>query len=258
MKASILIGAVATCITSHASANSSDWYIGGTLTHNVKTETDAPDSSLGGSLALGYYVSTHWAVEGSTGSYGRLNMMTAAEHHHSTQKETRYSSDLSLIGSLSLSKHYKFYGGFGFSKESSNIEPVAQLGIRYDLSKYWRLSLGYKFIINQDPEYKLQSLGLGIQYRLNTASVPVTKPVYDDIHVATKSHNKNASTINAESTCKPKLYRVKNGDWLYKIARKHNSTLTKLASLNSQFETLENINEIYPGQTIWVPNFQCQ
>ncbi|MFH0271295.1 outer membrane beta-barrel protein [Vibrio jasicida] len=126
-----IIGVIA-AISSVAVAEPTNWYVGGTLTHNGKTDTELSDSSFGGGIKLGYQISPTWAIEASTGSYGQLDMLKVGEYRNTTQNISRYGTDLTLLGTLPLSKRYKLYGGLGMISENGEFSPIAQIGVRYD------------------------------------------------------------------------------------------------------------------------------
>ncbi|CAH1520811.1 LysM domain-containing protein [Vibrio owensii] len=254
----------ATSLSAFSAEQPSNWYAGGMVTHNGKTETEAPDASFGSAVKFGYQVSPTWAIEASTGFYGKLDMVESGEKRNTKTKESRYATDLSLLGNVPLSKRYQIYGGLGALWESNDLSPIAQLGIRYSLSKQWSFNFGYKFLLNQDDEYKLQSLGFGAQYRFDKENVHVEPPIYEKVNVIsnTQQTSDSISEVTTERTqnpqCDTNVYRVQSGDWLYKIAEKHNISYAELKSLNNQFEDLRSNDVIYPDQIINVPNSQCQ
>lgn len=263
MKERAVIIVLATSLSTFAAEQPSNWYAGGTITHNGKTETGEPDSSFGGSLTLGYQLSPTWAIETSTGFYGQLDIVKPGEYRDTIQNQSRYATDLSLLGNAPLSKRYKLYGGLGAMRESNDLSPIAQLGVRYDLSKRWSFNFGYKFIFNQASEYKLQSLGFGAQYHFQKTNIDVVTPVYNDLEVVSKIQTNKASKSEVakekaeNNICKTEIYHVKSGDWLYKIASIHNVSFTELKTANAHFEAFKNINVIYPEQVIKIPNLQC-
>ena len=249
--------------SSVAIAEPTNWYVGGSLTHNGKTDTEFSDSAFGGEIKLGYQISPIWAIEASTGSYGQLDMLKVGEYRNTTQNTSRYGTDLSLLGTLPLSKRYKLYGGLGMILENDELSPIAQIGVRYDLNSFWAFNFGYKFISSQEPDYKLQSLGFGIQYRFQSTNTQAPSPAYDDIQVVSETQTDKQAIPIMEYTdrgtkCKVNVYRVKEGDWLYKIASRHNIPFTELMSANDGFKTLRDIDVIYPNDTVIIPNLQCR
>ncbi|CAE6909171.1 hypothetical protein ACOMICROBIO_NCLOACGD_02022 [Vibrio sp. B1ASS3] len=257
-----IIGFIA-AISSVAVAEPTNWYVGGSLTHNGKTDTEFSDSSFGWGIKLGYQISPAWAIEASTGSYGQLDMLKVSEYRNTTQNISRYGTDLSLLGTLPLSKRYKLYGGLGMILENDELSPLAQMGVRYDLNSLWAFNFGYKFISNQDPDYKLQSLGFGIQYRFQNTNTQAPSRVYDQIQVVSETQTDKQMIPVMEYTdrdtkCKANVYHVKEGDWLYKIASQHHISFTELMSANDGFKTLHDIDVIHPKDTVIIPNLQCQ
>ncbi|WP_104024506.1 LysM peptidoglycan-binding domain-containing protein [Vibrio hyugaensis] len=249
--------------SSVAIAEPTNWYVGGSLTHNGKTDTEFSDSSFGGGIKLGYQLSPTWAIEASTGTYGQLDMLKVGEYRNTTQNISRYGTDLSLLGTLPLSKRYKLYGGLGMISENDELSPIAQIGIRYELNPLWAFNFGYKFLSSQEPDYKLQSLGFGIQYRFQNTNTQVPSPVYDEIQVASETQtDKQVISVmeytDRDTECKANIYRVKEGDWLYKIASQHHISFTELMSANDSFKALPNIDVIYPEETVIIPNLLCE
>ncbi|WP_054756076.1 LysM peptidoglycan-binding domain-containing protein [Vibrio jasicida] len=257
-----IIGVIAT-ISSVAVAEPTNWYVGGTLTHNGKTDTELSDSSFGGGIKLGYQISPTWAIEASTGSYGQLDMLKVGEYRNTTQNISRYGTDLSLLGTLPLSKRYKLYGGLGMISENDELSPIAQMGVQYDLNSLWTFNFGYKFISNQNADYKLQSLGFGIQYRFQSTNTQAPPPAYEEIQVVSETQtDKQVIPVmeytDRDTKCKANVYRVKEGDWLYKIASQHHISFTELMLANEGFTTLRDIDVIHPKDTVIIPNLQCQ
>ncbi|MHA2767037.1 LysM peptidoglycan-binding domain-containing protein [Vibrio harveyi] len=254
----------ATSISTLVVAKPSNWYVGGSVTHNGKTETEVPDSAFGASMKMGYQLSPTWAIETSTGTYGQLDMLMTNNAQKRMRREPRYRTDLSLLGYLPISRRYKLYGGLGAMMENNDWSSVSQIGIRYNLDKHWSIDLGYKFIFTQDPEYKLQSLGLSARYRLPSTNRVQKYPTYDDMNATSTTQISHEVVSPPEkktvprADCKPKPYHVTFGDWLYKIANEHQITFAELKAVNNGFKDLNNINIIYPGQVIKVPNLQCK
>lgn len=257
MRTKTFIIACATSFSAISAELPSDWYVGAMMTHNGKTETEKPDASLGTALKLGYKISPTWAIEASTGFYGQLDMITPGQYVRATTKESRYATDLSLLGNVFLSKRYKFYGGLGGVFENNELSPVAQVGIRYDLTTLWSFNFGYKFLLSNEQERKLQSLVIGGQYNFPTSNSNHKPTSYKTIDVKSEKMDSYTKNKNAEKENNKKAsiikYRVKEGDWLYKIARKNNTTLSELSRINNKFKSIEDINLIYPGWIIFIP-----
>ena len=245
----------ATSLSAFSAEQPSNWYAGAMITHNGKTETKKPDASFGTALKLGYKISPTWVIEASTGFYGRLDMITPDQDVSATTKESRYATDLSLLRNVFLSKRYKFYGGLGGVFENNDLSPIAQVGIRYDLTKLWSFNFGYKFLLSNEPDRKLQSLVIGGQYNFPTSNSNHKATSYKTIDAKSEtmdSYSKNAAKENNKNASIIK-YRIKEGDWLYKIARKNNTTLSELSKINKKFNGIEDINLIYPGWVIFIP-----
>ncbi|MGL4828356.1 MAG: LysM peptidoglycan-binding domain-containing protein [Vibrio sp.] len=261
-RTTFIMGIIAS-ISTVAIAKPTNWYVGGSLSHNGKTDTELPDSAFGGGIKLGYEISPAWAIEASTNSYGQLDMIKVGEYRNTTQKISRYGTDLSLLGTLPLSKGYKLYGGLGMISENDEFSPIAQIGVRYALNSLWAFNFGYKFISNQDPDYKLQSLGVGIQYQFQNTNTQTPSPVYDEIQVFSETQTDKqvipvTEYTDRDTKCKSNLYHVKEGDWLYKIARQHHISFAELISANDVLKTSRDIDIIYPEETLIIPNLQCQ
>ncbi|WP_039977349.1 outer membrane beta-barrel protein [Vibrio jasicida] len=255
MRIKIFIIACATSFSAFSAELPSDWYVGAMMTHNGKTETEKPDASFGAALKLGYKISPTWAIEASTGYYGRLDMITPGQYVSATTKDARYATDLSLLGNVFLSKRYKFYGGLGGVFENNELSPIAQVGIRYDLTTLWSFNFGYEFLLSNEQESKLQSLLIGGQYNFPTSNSNHKSTPYKTIDVKSEtmdSYSKNAAKENNKKASIIK-YRIKEGDWMYKIARKNNTTLSEIFRINKKLKRIEDINLIYPGWIIFIP-----
>lgn len=64
----------------------------------------------------------------------------------------------------------------------------------------------------------------------------------------------HAKNEKAKAMAKDKevVYKVKKGDWIYKIARQHGVTWKQIIDLNK--DQLVNPNQIFPGQVLKMPN----
>ncbi|MFQ0976842.1 outer membrane beta-barrel protein [Vibrio campbellii] len=257
MKPSLIWIGLALTYPNLSMAQESNWYVGAGVNHTGKMDSDLSDSSMGGQINVGYEFHPNWAIEASTGYYGNLDMVIPGDYRNTIEEETRYGSDISLLGALSLSQYYNLYGGLGAQVESGDISPIGQLGIQYEYSPSWSIKFGYKFLWASKSEYNLQMLGLGLQYHFARPETDVEQePSYDDISViaSTKVPTSTPEKTATKTRCTTNTYIVKKGDWLIKIAYQHNLSFSELKAINNDFREIKDLNLIYPNQEVLVPS----
>ena len=240
-------------------ADASPFYIGADVTNAGKTNSEVSDTAFGGQILLGYDLSKTWTIEASTGYYGYIKTMKEPDLPYSEVEEQRFNStDISLLGTIPLSRNYNFYAGAGSLLEGNTWSPISQLGLEYELDEQLTMKFGYKFIFSDDPEKDMQVLNVGMRYHFPMQHVREPEPfVYDDIKVTSTSERTIYEPKAKQQSCKPIRYIVKQGDWLIKIAQKQQISFEALNQLNGNFTNLKNINLIYSGDIVLVPNRHC-
>lgn len=240
-------------------ADTSPFYIGADVTNAGKTNSDVSDNAFGGQILLGYDLSETWSLEASTGYYGHIKTMIEPDYPYSEVIEERFSgTDISLLGSLPLSRQYNLYAGAGALLEGSSWSPITQFGVEYEFNEQLTMKFGYKFVFNNDPEKDLQVLSIGMRYHFPMQHAREPEPfIYDDIEVTSTSERTIYEPKVEQQICKPIRYIVKQGDWLIKIAQKQQISFEALKQLNGNFTYLKNINLIYTGDVVLVPNRHC-
>ena len=244
-------------------ADASPFYIGADVTNAGKTNSEVSDTAFGGQILLGYDLSKTWSVEASTGFFGHIKTIKEPDFPYSEVEEQRFNStDISLLGTIPLSRHYNLYAGAGSLLESSTWSPIGQFGVAYEFDEQLSLKFGYKFIFSDDPEKDLQVLSVGMRYHFPTQNESVPEPiVYDDIYVSSTSEvTVYEPEVVAEvepQTCETVRYIVKKDDWLIKIAHNHHISFEELKKHNHSFTDLTDIDLIYSGDIVLLPNEHC-
>ncbi|CDU09871.1 exported hypothetical protein [Vibrio coralliirubri] len=241
-------------------ADASPFYIGADVTNAGKTNSEVSDTAFGGQILLGYDLTKTWSVEASTGYYGHIKTMKEPDFPYSEVEKQRFNStDISLLGTIPLSRHYNLYAGVGSLWESDTWSPISQLGVEYEFNDQLTMKFGYKFIFSDNPEKDLQVLTLGMRYHFLTQNNSEPEPiVYNDLSVTSTSKVTTYEPKVEPQTCHPVRYVVKQDDWLIKIAHNHQISFEKLEQLNRKFADLKDINLIYAGDVVLLPNTRCE
>lgn len=241
-------------------ADASPFYIGADVTNVGKTNSEISDTAFGGQILLGYDLSKTWSLEASTGYYGHIKTMKEPDLPYSEVTEERFNgTDISLLGTLPLSRHYNLYAGVGSLLEGNAWSPMSQLGVEYEFNESLTMKFGYKFIFSDDPEKDLQVLSVGMRYHFPAQNVTEPEPfAYDDISVSSTSEVTIYEPNVEPKVCKTTRYIVKQDDWLIKIAQNHQISFEKLKQLNRSFVDLEDIDLIYSGDIVFIPNTHCE
>ncbi|WP_454442861.1 outer membrane beta-barrel protein [Vibrio bathopelagicus] len=241
-------------------ADASPFYIGADVINAGKTNSEISDTAFGGQILLGYDLSKTWSLEASTGYYGHIKTMEEPDLPYSEITEEKFNgTDISLLGTLPLSRHYNLYAGAGSLLEGGAWSPISQLGVEYEFNESLTMKFGYKFIFSDEPEKDLQVLSVGMRYHFPAQNVAEPEPIiYDDISVSSTSEVTIYEPNIESQVCKTTRYIVKQGDWLMKIARNHQISFEKLKQLNRSFTDVKNIDLIYSGDVVLIPNTYCE
>ncbi|OBT26373.1 LysM peptidoglycan-binding domain-containing protein [Vibrio lentus] len=245
-------------------ADASPFYIGADVTNAGKTNSEVSDTAFGGQILLGYDLNKTWSVETSTGFFGHIKTIKEPDFPYSEVEGRRFNStDISLLGTIPLSRHYSLYAGAGSLLEGNTWSPIGQLGVAYEFDEQLSLKFGYKFIFSDDPEKDLQILSVGMRYHFPTQNESVPEPiVYDDIYVSSTSevtlYEPEVVTEVEPQTCETVRYIVKKDDWLIKIAHNHHISFEELKKHNHSFTDLTDIDLIHSGDIVLLPNTDCE
>ncbi|MBY7732119.1 outer membrane beta-barrel protein [Vibrio splendidus] len=255
--------ASALMLPSFCFADASPFYIGADVTNAGKSNSEVSDTAFGGQIQLGYDLNKTWSLEASTGYYGHIKTMKEPDYPYSeVNEETFNGSDISLLGSIPLSRHYNLYAGAGTLLEGGTWSPITQLGVEYEFDEQLTMKFGYKFIFSDDPEKDLQVLSVGMRYHFPTQNESVPELiVYDDISVSSTSkvtvyEPKVVAEVEPQ-TCETVRYIVKKDDWLIKIAHNHHISFEELKKHNHSFTDLKDINLIHSGDIVFLPSEHC-
>ncbi|MFA0016047.1 outer membrane beta-barrel protein [Vibrio lentus] len=243
-------------------ADASPFYIGADVTNAGKTNSEVSDTAFGGQILLGYDLNKTWSVEASTGFYGHIKTIKEPDYPYSEVEEQRFNStDISLLGTIPLSRHYNLYAGAGSLLEGNTWSPISQLGVEYEFDEQLTMKFGYKFIFSDDPEKDLQVLSIGMRYHFPAQNVTEPEPiVYDEISVTSVSEVTmyEPGIEVKQQTCQPVRYIVKQDDWLIKIAHNHHISFKELKKHNHSFTGLADIDLIHPCDIVFLPNTDCE
>ena len=136
--------------------------------------------------------------------------------------------------------------GTGYAYRSAFVD----YGLKYQLQGNISAFAGYRFSFDNTEVNKNQFYtGLSIAFdHSQTREEPNTSPLLVKAPIADPQPEKHdlENKPNKPLIMRHK-YTVKKGDWLIKIAKNHNISLSKLLETNN----FENINLIYPGDTIY-------
>lgn len=258
MNKSYLYVTSALVLSNSCFAETSPFYIGADISNAGKTNSEVSDTAFGGQILLGYDLSETWSAEASMGSYGNLDTIKEGEYRNTVEKEKFSATDISLLGSIPLSHRYDLYGGIGMQQQGNDWAPIGQVGVHYQLNDLWKVKFGYKFILSEDSEKDLQVLSFGVRYHFpkNESRAPENVD-YDEISVASTSKMVVYEPIDPVMPCEPSTYLVQQDDWLIKIALRHKIDFKELKRLNHGFTRIDDINLIYPGDVVLIPNNQC-
>ncbi len=182
-------------------------------------------------------------------------------------------TDLQLMTRYSLSDYAELYMGAGatymlnsqMKSQGSNVDLMGTFGVRYHIDPAWAIDVGYKFY--NDPgawNSSVANLNVGVKYYFGSVDPEPVLTSGSSHQLPSKpevNSNQVISPVPAplpvEPTCHTEKlltdYYVKNGDWLYKIARNFDMDFDDLIRLNqSVIKKVKDKNLIYSGMKLKV------
>lgn len=136
--------------------------------------------------------------------------------------------------------------GTGYAYRSAFVD----YGLRYQLLGNITALAGYRFSFD-NTEVNKNQFYTGLSFAFNhtkTWEEPNISPLQVEVPVAAPQSQKHGLENKPDMPLiKRHQYTVKKGDWLIKIARKNNISLSNLIENNN----FKNIDLIYPGETIY-------
>ncbi|WP_322851315.1 LysM peptidoglycan-binding domain-containing protein [Vibrio harveyi] len=222
-----------------------------TVSHNLKAKESSSVGDTPWPIDLEtniYFGDTKTFSLDATHSMGNLRLKAGAQFHISgnlppiTSDYHRNTFSVSASQQFQLARKLNLELGTGYAYRSAFVA----YGIRYQLSNYITALTGYRFSlgdtdINKNQFYTGLSITLGHPKALEEPNTSMQK-------METPKSEKHHLENNAEkSNTKLHQYIVKRGDWLIKISKEHNISMSNLIKNNK----LKNINLIYPGDVIY-------
>ncbi|MGF1903134.1 LysM peptidoglycan-binding domain-containing protein, partial [Aliivibrio sifiae] len=221
-----------------------DLYFGAGLNLSSLINSNNSDEQLGLHVKAGYDMTPVFYLESSLGYYGKYN-------------ESEYLGiDLSALAKSSLSNKFDFFAGLGSSYSDSTMSPIARFGLIFKDNQDFDVEFGYKFNFRtNDSTYDIQSLLLSFNYRFGKKSQKPSRPIIeekDKVVVVDKTLEKKVCDNQYF------IYKIKEGDWLYKIAKMYEYDIYDLLSIPgnekyNEINKVRNWNLIYPGEEILLP-----
>ncbi|RYU68415.1 LysM peptidoglycan-binding domain-containing protein [Aliivibrio finisterrensis] len=248
----------------HAETDISLYRVSGGATLSVLDDSKKESESLGYKAMVGYTANDSALLE-----IGYANFNLADENINPFLIELSWLYPISDFSSL-------YAGGGGAFMDEGN-SPTAKLGFQYQLDQHWYADVGYQGIFDLDLQQDdLYSFNIMIGYKFDSKNrkiitpelspiIPKAVPPVRTVQQPTdKPPNVIAPIVAKEKVVKKTLrcevnninYRVKSGDYLYKIARHFNMSFDELIELNPNYEN-RNANLIYPGEFIDLSYFNC-
>lgn len=146
-------------------------------------------------------------------------------------------------------------GGAAYDGESS---PLLTGGVHYRIDHNWYMDIGYQGIFNiESVDSDLYSFNVSFVYQFSSKEkvVPIVEAAPIVPVVKEKEVSKVVETVDV-CVKKSDTYKVKEGDYLVRIANRHHMTLEFFLKINAQFDH-RNIDLIYPGEIITYSYIEC-
>ncbi|QUJ69961.1 LysM peptidoglycan-binding domain-containing protein (plasmid) [Photobacterium sp. GJ3] len=243
----------------NVSARESGYFIGSnaqvlSTENSIRSEDEV---SYGMDINAGYLFNDYLSIEAA---YGLDNGLLGGEDFN--------HGDLHLIGYIPLSDSFRFYLGGGGTSFSGDILASGQVGLKYALADDFDINTGYKFYAKPDSWGKfIESFNIGFVYyfgqKNRNQQVSSSRPAQAEeikveqviVQSVPKEESLRTSVLNCIESSSRNLivHTVKEGEWLLKIRRKYQMTLSEFMNLNQGYiNHLKNKNIIQPGDKIRV------
>ncbi len=166
---------------------------------------------------------------------------------------------------IPVSDYASLYLGGGAAYDDKSY-PLLTAGVNYRIDDNWYVDAGYQGIFDIEAvDTNLYSFNVSLVYRFTNKEevtpalevIPIVKDIPTMPVVA--EDKKTIVPVEEIVACIKKSadYKVKEGDYIISIARKHNMTLSNFLQVNKQFNS-RNINLIYPGEIISYNYIVCE
>ncbi|WP_413282545.1 outer membrane beta-barrel protein [Vibrio sp. MA40-2] len=223
------------------------------------TETDVNNSNIGFGINASYYFLPYLGVDIG---YGYAHDIYAEDdfEHLDLQLKARYP--LSDYANLSVGVGNAHHFNLSSFDQVSDDKFMLSVGVDYLINPSLSFNVGYAYYDSPVSTHSsINSLNFGINYHFGNQYKDVVvkdyQPAPSKIVVVKKEAPveqkvKEIAPIIEEKavTCQMNDidfdYRVKEGDWLYKIAFAHDMSLDELVERNPKLIN-SNLNLIYPG-----------
>ncbi|HFQ5334910.1 TPA: LysM peptidoglycan-binding domain-containing protein [Vibrio vulnificus] len=176
--------------------------------------------------------------------------------------------------------NFALSGGFladldiGNETRSKEVNPYVKVDVDYHINKNWSVVLGFNqsFSSNYLDQY---AYSLGMKYKFyKEKQVIEPKPVCDcifteeKVEISVQNVSDEAKVVEPVIEKEPKVkpvisdvtptvdYVIKKDDFIHKICRKFNMSLSEFVSINKDHFVGRDLNYIYPGETVKVKNNQ--
>ncbi|WP_407531814.1 LysM peptidoglycan-binding domain-containing protein [Vibrio parahaemolyticus] len=200
-----------------------------------------------------------WGVEGTVGlEYQGFNAEVGVGYIGLGQSESITPVTIQLKRPFEVAADTHLYLGGGGSWLSGEVRPALSAGLLYQVSPSWRVDVGYQALLNvPDLGSDWFSFGLGVVYR--TPSTPMEQEVpVEDVGYLLPMPEPVESVPVAQCQTETKMHQVMPGDYLIKIAKQYEITLSDLLMWNDFKFTGRDINLIYPKESVVYKITICQ
>ncbi|NOH79978.1 porin family protein [Vibrio sp. RE86] len=212
----------------------------GGLAFSVVDTNKVEKEGLGYSIGAGYHVNKNVRFQLSYADYGSLggeNLGVKFTH-------------LDINGVLPLSDYASIYIGGGGSYSANDTDLTANIGLDYTIDKNWSVDVSYRGIFDAGvSQQDLYAFNTMIVYRfteevadteprvelrpIEQKSPVVTPPIVEKSSLE-KVVEPNRPLVSHETQCESGItqYRLKDGEYLNLIARRHDISLNELININ--------------------------
>lgn len=210
---------------------------------------------------------------------------TKKESNITARSGFTYYTDWNLGFSTSLSYFDLKRGNFGgelsllpYIETDNNNRVYAELGMRNDfdslfigLGSHIKTETPFSFVLSsrlynrifegEDESYYAFTIGVSYDWQRN---IEKNKPInttldtyeYESTPQVENVISDDVGIVDPVATIYVKenfvLYTVKEGDYLYKIARENGMSFVELLNVNTQLLEVENLDMIYPGLILYI------
>jgi LysM repeat protein len=203
--------------------------------------------SIGYEAMVGYRLRDYLLLEAGLAHYNLSDSIT----ENFTPMVIRFKTMIPVSDYASL----YIGGGAAYDGESS---PLLTGGVNYRIDRNWYMDVGYQGIFNiESVDSDLYSFNISFVYQFSSKEKMV--PIVEAAPIVPKIKEQEVSKIvETVDACvkKSDTYKVKEGDYLVRIANRHNMTLEYFLKINVQFDH-RNIDLIYPGEIITYNYIEC-